>query len=92
MSVTSIGTPEALADWLATSPSDEARNYAFDSLIAELGHDPAVRMWSLAVRMNHGRELARIHARLDEGIRHRLPVVEALRAATGAVFQRGAQT
>lgn len=47
--LSSIDTPEALADWLATDPSQDAKRHAFDQLIDAKGWDRGRRIWAVAL-------------------------------------------
>lgn len=88
--LTSIDTPEALAVWLTTDPPAEHRHAAFDALVAGHGYDRGLAIWTQAIRLKDNLITARIMDALDEGLRHEVPVVDALRAATGARFKGGA--
>ncbi len=86
----SIDTPQSLAVWLASDPTAEQRHQAFDALVNGRGYTAGTATWAQAVRLKDSIVVAVMMDRLDEGIRHEVPVVDALRAATGARFVGGA--
>jgi hypothetical protein len=47
----SITTPRAVAVWLSTNPDPAASDHAFDSLVAEVGHEQAMRVWITGMRI-----------------------------------------
>lgn len=47
----SIDTPRDVAVWLSTGPTATAANHALDALIAEHGHDRALRIWTTGIRI-----------------------------------------
>lgn len=55
--LSSIDTPDALADWLATGPTDDAKRHAFDQLTEAKGFDAGRRIWAVALGCSRqGRE------------------------------------
>jgi hypothetical protein len=48
--LSSIGTADALADWLNTGPDYIATAHAFDQLVQDRGFDDAMTIW----RQAHG--------------------------------------
>lgn len=49
--ISSIDTPRAVAVWLSTNPTPAQSDHAFDALVAEVGHDQAMRIWVTGMRI-----------------------------------------
>lgn len=50
-SLASISTPRDVAVWLSTNPTPAQANHALDQLVAEVGHEQALRTWVTGIRI-----------------------------------------